>query len=454
MSSAGPSVVLYDASGNPLVVADGAAPLSTGGLMVAGYDGANSRRVIVKAPSTAAVATDPALVVALSPNNPISTTAAADTVGTPVALNALNVAAQVALAGQRGAGFFLAAGTLIGTIVPELSFDGGTTWVATFFVDGDGTNLVLPQTIVFAANNTVTQKAILLHGGATHARVRVSLFTSGTATCTLRATQLDSPPKINTGVDSTNILRPVLVDTSGRLIIAPAGTGVTNGFSYGEITTTAVTNVPLRKTTYTEQTTNAQRSVSSASANDTSAGTGARTIKITYYDQTGAGPSTETLTLNGTTTVNTVSTTICYIEKIEVLTVGSTGSNVGIITLFAATAGGGGAIGTIAATDNKTLWAHHYVPTGKTCYITGLTGNNNNSSNNILLSLRARDLSVATSAELLISDTLSEGGGTAQTERAYGTPIKVAGPARIILYGAPGGTPSIISRGSFDFYEQ
>src|SRR5271167_4033001 len=50
------------------------------------------------------------------------------------ALGALNAAISVAVAGQYGAAFVLTAGTLVGTIVPEISFDGGTTWVASFFL--------------------------------------------------------------------------------------------------------------------------------------------------------------------------------------------------------------------------------------------------------------------------------------------------------------------------------
>jgi len=237
-------------------------------------------------------------------------------------------------------------------------------------------------------------------------------------------------------------------------------TSSTNGFSYGTVTTAATTNVPIRASTYNEQTTNAQRSIASSSASDTSAGTGARTVTITYYDQTGAGPYTETVTLNGTTAVNTVGTNICFIEKIVVASVGSGGSNVGTLTLYVGTGGAGGTLATVNAADNQTLWAHHYVASSKTCYITGMTGNNTSSSNTTLLSfttllsLKAKNPTSATAVETLISDTLQIGGATSQTERAYNTPLKISGPARIILYGAPAGTPNITSRGSFDYYEQ
>lgn len=134
---------------------------------------------------------------------------------------------------------------------------------------------------------------------------------------------------------------------------------------------TANTLQLMRATAYNEPATAAQRSIASANANDTAAGTGARTVRITYFDNAGAGPLTEVVTLNGTAPVNTVATNIRFIESMEVVTAGSLGSNAGIVTLYGATGGGGGAVGSIgyatlipATGDNRTFWAHHYVPAG------------------------------------------------------------------------------------------
>jgi len=265
---------------------------------------------------------------------------------------------------------------------------------------------------------------------------------------------LSDAPLPVAGVDSGNLVRTLKVDSQGRLSVAGASSSATvAGFAYGTVSTSATTNVAVRATTYNEQSSNAQRSMSSANANDTSAGTGARQVRITYYDSTGAGPSTETVTLNGTSSVNTVSSTICFIEKLEVISVGSGSSNAGIITLFVSTGGGGGTLGTIAVGDNKTLWAHHYTPTGFTTSITGISGNNNNSSNGCLFSIRSQPIG-GTGPQLLYSDTVRGGGGAPQATRTYGTPIVITGPARVVLFVAPEGTPSIINRGSFDFYDQ
>jgi len=386
-------------------------------------------------------------------------------------LNAANANVQVPLSGHSSIGFQLSAGTLIGTIVPEVSFDGGTTWVTTFFDDPTTDNKV--SSIVFTSNNTATSRTIVGAGGASHARVRVSAFTSGTASCSLRSSLIYDnsvlfagqsgitgalPPSVaQVGGSDGSTLRALLTDTTGRVVIAPASASATTaGFVTGDVVLTNTGNVVVRRTTLTEQTSNAQRSIVSSSANDTSAGTGARQVKITYYTSAGVGPNTEVVAMNGTTAVNTVSTTICYVEKIEVISVGSTGSNVGSITLKAATAGTGATIMTMNATDNTVYLGLHYVPSGKTCYITGISIGSNSSgiSQGGVFTLRAQDLSSTTSPDKQVSDALYLFGQSSEITRNYGTPIQVVGPARIQLWVNPFSSNTVTFSGGFDFYEQ
>jgi len=228
-----------------------------------------------------------------------------------------------------------------------------------------------------------------------------------------------------------------------------------SGFALGTVTVSSSAVTAIRASTYNEQSSNAQRSISSASSSDTSAGTGARQVQITYLTSTGTGPFTETITLNGTTAVNTVNSNICFIESIKVAAAGSGGSNVGALTLFVSTAGGGGTLAVINAGDNQDLWAHHHVATGYTCNVTGVSGHNSNASNGSVLSLRSKSIPVATAPELVISDFVHVGGSsTAQATRSYSTPLKVIGPARLLLYSQNDGTPTITTRASFDFYDQ
>lgn len=149
--------------------------------------------------------------------------------------------------------------------------------------------------------------------------------------------------------------------------------GAVSGLAAGYIGTSATTSVPIRATTYSPQGANAQRSISSSSANDTAAGTGARTVTVTYLDVTLGAYNTETLTMNGTTSVATVGSNYAYLESMQVATTGSTGGNAGTVSFFVNNSGGGGTWGSIAAQDNHTYWCHHYVLAGQTCYITNIT---------------------------------------------------------------------------------
>lgn len=251
-----------------------------------------------------------------------------------------------------------------------------------------------------------------------------------------------------------NTLTYLKTDVNGSLVTV-SSTGFGAGFSFGDITLAATTQAAIRRTAYIEQTTDAQRSIASASANDTAAGTGARTVRITYLTSTGAGPFTETVTLNGTAYVNTVATNICFIEKIEVVTVGSTGSNAGILTLKAATAGGGATIGTINATNNQTFWAHHYIPSGKEANITGLSVNHNGTTvgSGGVFTIKLNPIGVANAVEVQVGDFHRLYGQSSTVARAYASPIKITGPGRLLVYVTPETSTSTVYRASIDFFE-
>ena len=428
--------------------------------------------VAVKPASTAVVATDPALVVAISPNNSIAitSTGTSDVTATG-ALGALNATVQITLAGHSSVGFQLATGTLIGTIVAEMSFDGGTTWNATYFDQTTGSKV---SSVTFSSSNTALGSTIVGVGGSGLARVRVSAYTSGTANITLRASMLEDPSQLYAGLSGSTALPPtavkiagvynnttlqtISVDSQGRIITSPPSSiSSLSGFSNGYVALAVNTKSFVGATTYIEQTTGAQRSISSSSVSDTGAGTGAQQVTIIWFDSTGAGPNSEIVTLSGTANVNTVSTTMCYIESIIVSRVGSGGSNAGTITLHAAAAGGGAAIGTIVIGDNQTFWCHHYVPTGKTCYITGICAGANNNAG-ATFTTTARFIGVTGAVENQISDFIRNGGGGNASQpsftRTYGTPLQVAGPARINGYVNPDQATSSSYWLSFDFYQQ
>jgi hypothetical protein len=171
----------------------------------------------------------------------------------------------------------------------------------------------------------------------------------------------------------------------------------------------------------------------STSAADAAAGTGARTVKITYFDQTGAGPFTETVTLNGVTAVNTVGTNIALIERMDVMTVGSGGGNAGTINLQTLINGGGTTIGSIAAGDNQTNWAHHYVPTGKTCYVILIEGSATVVAGG--LSINSLNPINANIAQIQPDTTIRH--GTTHISRPCPVLIPFVGPALIFINERP-----------------
>lgn len=246
-------------------------------------------------------------------------------------------------------------------------------------------------------------------------------------------------------------------DQTAIVVVPGAPAGSTASINFGETTQSTINTFAVRKTTYTEQAANFTGSMSSSNAADAAAGTGARTIRVTYLDTTGAGPFTEDLTLNGTTPVNLVNANHRFIEKIEVLTVGTGVKNAGTISLFAGLAGAGALVGTVTIGDNRTQWAHHYVPTGKVCNITGtMIGSSSTlvGGGSTFKILVAR-IGVANQVECQVTDTHTLFGLSSQVQRGYTTAIPVAtGPARLTMYVTTTTSTSLTYRGSFDFYDQ
>jgi len=111
--------------------------------------------------------------------------------------------------------------------------------------------------------------------------------------------------------------------------------------------------------------------ISSSSANDTSAGTGARTVYIEGVDGNYEVVS-ETVTLNGQTEVNTTNSYL-YVNSFYVVTAGSGGSNAGNINAGTGTVTSGVPAvlyDIIAAGYNNRTTGHYCVPAGYTGYMT------------------------------------------------------------------------------------
>lgn len=253
------------------------------------------------------------------------------------------------------------------------------------------------------------------------------------------------PTATSVGDSSEAIARVELAQISAMIL-----PGNNSGRSFGYTATSAATSKTVRATTYTPQGTDSQRSFNSTSANDTAAGTGARKIKLTYLDASGAGPFTETVTLNGTARVNTIATNIALIERIDVVEVGSGGGNAGTIQIWTTPTSGGAIWGSIATGDNQTYWAHHYVPAGKTCYVTNIEGASSPTAGGLTLNT-ANPLS---SLIPQIAPDITVRHANVHVFRQYTIPVPVVGPAIIFVNERPDAATASTVFASFGWIQQ
>jgi len=131
--------------------------------------------------------------------------------------------------------------------------------------------------------------------------------------------------------------------------------------------------------------------VSSSSTNDTSVGTGARTVYVQGLDAD-YNTISETVTLNGQTQVAT-SGSFLRVFRAYVATAGSGGTNAGDI--YVGTSGATAGVPTstyyakITASEAQTLMAVYTVPAGKTLYLSeGIASHGTGTSGGVFMTVR------------------------------------------------------------------
>jgi len=176
--------------------------------------------------------------------------------------------------------------------------------------------------------------------------------------------------------------------------------GISNLSKFGynhQISSTAFETIWEGSNAYPWQTVADQLEVLSSSANDTSAGTGARTVELEGLDSSW-NLLTETVTMNGTTAVTTTGSFL-RIFRARVVTAGTGLINTGDITIRDQDTSTTRAIITnsVGKSMGQTLMAIYTVPAGKTAYLINI----NFSSGKDLeqeYRLMARDNTVANAA--------------------------------------------------------
>lgn len=213
-------------------------------------------------------------------------------------IGSLNATLQIAMTGQNSAAITLPAGNnLIGALLAESSSDNGVTWSATVIRSSASTGLWASSQSVSSTNASFN---IQVPGGASHVRVRVNPYTSGTATAGMRATtQPDSQPD------------PLVQGTQ-----APASTTAPNPLVQGGWDGSAVRAFKTDSTGILQMNisglafSNITGSISAAQCPDADAATegcvtagtqtfgGAKTFQAPTFDVTSAANANTTLSLN------------------------------------------------------------------------------------------------------------------------------------------------------------
>lgn len=136
--------------------------------------------------------------------------------------------------------------------------------------------------------------------------------------------------------------------------------------------------------------------VVSTDADDTSAGTGARTVEIEGLNSSWA-IITETVSMNGTTNVTTTNSFL-RVYRARVVTAGSSGVNEGTITMTNTTSSN--VLAQISVDNSgfgQTLMAIYTIPAGKTGYLISINGSSSK-DNEHSFRLLARDNTVSNAA--------------------------------------------------------
>lgn len=146
-----------------------------------------------------------------------------DVTGASVTLGALNATAQIVLSGRQSASSIIATGNLVGTVSWEESLDGGATWIATTSYIADGSTF---SSFLLSGVSFSLASSIAVTGGATHARVRVSAYTSGSATASLRAVMIPN---------SFVLAKPTLIPTYTCTFRLAGAAGTTPPFALSKV---------------------------------------------------------------------------------------------------------------------------------------------------------------------------------------------------------------------------
>jgi len=191
--------------------------------------------------------------------------------------------------------------------------------------------------------------------------------------------------------------------------------------------------------------------IKSASGDDTSAGTGLKTLEAFGLPTWDTAEASQIITMNGTSDVATDSYVILH--RLEGLTKGSGGTNAGLVTATAVT--DGTVTAQINASQGQTQMAIYGIPSTQTLYMSGFYASLNRASGAAVLA----DIHLCYNPEpdveltgFIIKHTFGlETGGTSMYYHRFDPPKKFVGPGIVKIQGTGSANNLDISAG-FDAY--
>tara|TARA_R110002074_G_scaffold213042_3_gene382688 strand:- start:457 stop:1191 length:735 start_codon:yes stop_codon:yes gene_type:complete len=214
-----------------------------------------------------------------------------------------------------------------------------------------------------------------------------------------------------------------------------------NKFGFNDQVPTDWEVIALGSANFTYPTTAGVVTLVSDDANDTSAGTGARTIKIQGLDGD-YNFQEETVTLNGTTNVTTTNSFL-RIFRMSVETAGSSGGIEGDVT---ATIGGNEQSRMEADYDNQSLQANYTVPANKRAYLTRIQFTSTKDNKSAFLGLFTREIGSVFKVKQLVEIYRNS------VVIDFPAPILIPEKTDIELRGKNAGTGNISIGGTFDLF--
>lgn len=236
------------------------------------------------------------------------------------------------------------------------------------------------------------------------------------------------------------------VTTINKFGLAPSGVQTTATDIWGRADATPTQQIWLAPTAA-----RVHAIVSTSASDDGSpAGVGARTVKVYGLTSWSTAETSETVTLDGTTPVNTANSYV-IIHRMKVLTSGGTSINVGTISATAATDSTVTAI--ILPGNGQTEMAIYGIPSIQSAFLlrwSAAVDQSGGATATVDFRLLVNENPDVQTVNFLRKDDMAvQSTGSSNCDRNYGSPPKYAGPC-IIKVQAIGSAADIDAKSGFD----